>query len=65
MTREDFIKTLAERTRNDIIQTENAVNATLAEIVAGKIFGVDPQKTGFFDNHCTNNCKEPGSAIVQ
>lgn len=57
MNKSEFITKIAEQMEVRPGAAEIAVNATLAELVAPRVFTPD-QTVGFFDNNCNNNCKE-------
>ena len=57
MNKDEFITKIADQLEVKRGVAEIAVNATLAELVAPKVF-TPGEVVGLFDNNCNNNCRE-------
>lgn len=57
MDKDQLVTKLANRAKLAPAETEQLIDATLAELVAPSIFGTGPGLRGIFDNNCNNNCK--------
>lgn len=58
MERKEFVAKVAELlgTKQDL--AEIAINATITEMMAPRIWGNPGESVGILDNACNNNCKD-------